>query len=68
MRQRIAGEIDGDAAERRFVELELMAETLADLLEHAHAFGDDLGTDAIARDDGDFCFHWAFIGGSARRP
>ena len=40
-----------------FVEHEFVAETFADLLEHAHAFGDDLGTDAIARDDRDFCFH-----------
>ena len=46
----------------RFVELEFVAEAFADLLEHAHAFGDDFGTDAIARDDGNLCFHRAFIG------
>jgi hypothetical protein len=34
-----------------------VAETLADLFEHANAFSDDLGTDAIARDDGNGCLH-----------
>ena len=50
-----------------FVEREFVAESLADLFEHADAFGDDLGTDAIARDDRNVCFHSAFIGGSARK-
>ena len=40
-----------------FVEREFVAEAFADLFEHANAFGDDFGTDAIARDDGNFCFH-----------
>jgi hypothetical protein len=57
LRQRVAGEIDCDAAERRLVELEFMAEAFADLFEHANAFSDDFGTDAIARDDGNVCLH-----------
>ena len=42
---------------------------LRDLLQYAYAFGDDFGADAVARDDGNLCFHWsAFIGASVRTP
>ncbi len=34
-----------------------VSEAFGDLLEHAHAFSDDLGTDAIARDDGNSRLH-----------
>jgi hypothetical protein len=43
-------------------------EAFADVLEHANAFSDDLGTDAIARDDGNCCLHFlAFIAVIARK-
>ena len=41
---------------------EFVAEALADLFEHADAFGDDLGTDAIAGDDRNGGFHrWLLL-------
>ena len=59
--QRVAREVDGHATKGLCVQLEVMTEALADLFQHADAFGDDFGTDAIAGDDCDRCFHsWTF--------
>jgi hypothetical protein len=67
--------LDGSAAEGQLGQLEGMAEAPPDRLERRAAFGDDLGSDAIAGQDGNAgfqgrlsprCFSKASI--SARRP
>ena len=59
--QRVAREVDCDATEGLGVQLEVMTEALADLFQDADALGDHFGTDAIAGDDCDRCFHsWTF--------
>ena len=52
LRKRIAGEVDGSAAERRGIHPEIVAELLRHAFQHAHALGSDFGADSVARDDG----------------
>ena len=46
--QRDAVLVDRAAARKDFLKIELVAELLADLIEHEHSLGDDLRTDAVA--------------------
>ncbi len=55
--QRIAVQVDGDAAEWRVEELELVAEARGDRPQYPRGFGRDLGADAVAGDDRDACLH-----------
>ena len=46
--QRDAVLVDRAAARKDFLKIELVAELLADLIEHEHSLGDDLRADAVA--------------------